>query len=322
MNEKIHFGSPCFNLSKKFPLYRAVWISFDFRGKYFYRKAGNGMKKIMLIVLGIAIMASITSCGNGAEKAAAVKGVQESQAEKDTQENQEELAEIWRSASEKTAALRSIDVDYTMDTILQVGDEEGKTQAGTELRINHFAQEDMQCSWNTNMETAGQALEMITFYDDGYYYMALPDKKIKCVLSPEQMKDQVEAKLYQWVLDSDWFTGLHAEEEAGGRVIRFTGEEEKVKEYLKRTMEQRKSNMANMEMELEKSTGEIVVNAEGYIERQLLEVEMKLLAGGAGAKVSMRMELIYHNPGQPVSIEFPSTDDFAEVDTEALLNSM
>lgn len=272
------------------------------------------MKKIILTVWGVVIAAAMTACGSSAGEPA-----QSSVAQAD----REEFAAVWKAASEKTAALTSVSLSTAMDVYVQSGKENFQTSANTEILLNEAGQEDMTCLWNTAVSLDGElSLETVTFYADGYYYMDLPERKIKCVLSPEQMEEQFEKMLSVWKLDPDWVTEISIKEEADSRLITFAGDAGNIEEYLRRSMEYSKSPMADMNMTVKKNEGEIMVDSQGYLKSQILRVKLTLEMNGSQTDMSMNMKLVYHWPGEPVSVQLPSTDGYIEVDTESLLNTV
>ncbi len=271
------------------------------------------MKKIMLAVWGIAIAAAITACGNSAGEPAKSSV---------TQAEREEIVAVWKAANEKTAALTSVALSTSMDSSVRSGEESIQASMYTEIFLNEAGQEDMTCLWNTDASLdKGSPIETTTFYADGYYYMDLPEQKIKCTLSPEQMEEQFEKMISVWKLDPDGTEKISIEEEADSQIITFEGEAGKIEEYLKRSMEYSKSPMADMKMKVKKSEGEVMVDSQGYMKSQILKVELTLEMDGFPMDMSMNMKLVYHWPGESVAVELPPTDGYIEVDTESLFNT-
>ena len=269
------------------------------------------MKKIILAVWSVVIAPAITACGSSAGEAA-----QSSIAQAD----REELVAVWKAANEKTTALTSAALSAFMDINAQSGNEDFESGMNTEILLNEAGQENMACLWNTDTSLNGElSVETITFYADGYYYMDLPERKVKCALSPEQMEGQFEKMLSVWMLDPDCATEISIEEEADSRIITFTGDAGKTEEYLRRSMEYSKSPMAGMKRKIKKSEGEVVVDSQGYMKSQILKVELTLGTNGSQIDMTMNMKLIYHWPGESVSVELPSRDGYIEVDTESFL---
>ncbi len=270
------------------------------------------MKKIMLAVWGIALAAAITACGKSAEGPARASV---------TQAKREEIVAVWKAANEKTAALTSVALSASMDSSVRSGEESFQASMDTEILLDEAGQEDMTCLWNTDASLdKGSSIETTTFYANGYYYMDLPEQKLKCALSPEQMEEQFEKMISVWDLDPDWITDISIEEETDSQIITFAGEAGKIEEYLKRSMEYSKSPMANMKMKVEKNEGEVIVDQQGYMKSQILKVELTLEMDASQIDMSMNMKLVYHWPGETVPVELPSTDGYTEVDTESLLN--
>ncbi len=271
------------------------------------RKAKH-MKKIILVAWAVVTAAAITACGNSAGEPAQSSAVQE---------EREELTAVWKAANEKTETLTSVALSTSMDIYMQSGEENFQTSMNTEIFLN----EDMTCLWNTNVsQNMELSVETVTFYADGYYYMDLPERKVKCALSPEQMKEQFEKMLLVWKLDPDSIAEISIEENDDSRIITFVGEARKIEEYLRRSMEYSRSPMADMKMEVKKNEGEVIVDSQGYVKSQILKVELILEMNGSQTDMSMNMKLVYHWPGESVQVELPSTDGYIEADMESLLN--
>ena len=258
------------------------------------------MKKIILAVLGAVMAAAITACGTGAGKPAQSSV---------TQADREESVAVWKAANEKTAALTSVALSTAMDGYMKSGNENFQTGMTADIFVNETGQENMTCLWNTNAHLNEElSIEMVTFYADGYYYMDLPERKIKCVLSPEQMEGQLEKM-------------ISIEEENDSQIITFTGEAGKIEEYLRRSMEYSQSPMADMKMKVKKNQGEVMVDSQGYMKSQILKVELTLDMNGSQIDMTINMKLVYHRPGEVVPVELPPTDGYIEVDTEGILNT-
>ncbi len=271
------------------------------------------MKKIILAVLGAVMAAAITACGTGAGKPAQSSV---------TQADWEESVAVWKAANEKTAALTSVALSTAMDGYMKSGNENFQTGMTADIFVNETGQENMTCLWNTNAHLNEElSIEMVTFYADGYYYMDLPERKIKCVLSPEQMEGQLEKMISVWMLDPDWIAEISIEEENDSQIITFTGEAGKIEEYLRRSMEYSQSPMADMKMKVKKNQGEVMVDSQGYMKSQILKVELTLDMNGSQIDMTINMKLVYHWPGEVVPVELPSTDGYIEVDTEGILNT-
>lgn len=274
----------------------------------------NHMKKMMPAVWGAVMAIAMTACGSSAGEPAQSSV---------TQADREELTAVWKAASEKTGALTSVALSTSMDLYVRSGKENFESSVNTEILLDEAGQEDMTCLWNTDASLNEElSVETVTFYTGGYYYLDLPDRRIKCVLSPEQMEEQFENMISVWKLNPDCVSEISIKEESDSRIITFVGEPEQIEEYLRRSMEYSKSPMADWDMKVVKNQGEVMVNSQGYMKSQILNVELALGMNGSQTGLFMNMKLVYRWPGEPVPVELPSTDGYTEVDTESLLNAV
>ena len=158
---------------------------------------------------------------------------------------------------------------------------------------------------------------MTMFYTDGYYYMDAMGQKIKYAMDADEMSEQAAGSAGMGV-DVTWMSDITLEEKGEDKLIKFTGDPSKMDSFVEEILANSGSGMEDMEMTLKSVSGECLVSADGYLKSENLSMEIELSAQGQTVSMVMDMAAVYNNPGQPVTVELPSTDGYTEVDASAL----
>lgn len=224
--------------------------------------------------------------------------------------------EVYTEAMEKNAELKSMDFSMDINMDMKMGEEAMDMAMKMDMKADGYKTDDIKCLITTTTSAQGESMDMTMFYTDGYYYMDVMGQKVKYAMDADEMSAQAADSTGMGV-DVAWMSDISLEEKGGDKHITFTGDPSKMNSFVEEILANSGSGMEGMEMTLKSVSGECLVGSDGYLKSETLSMEIELSAQGQTASMVMDMEVVYNNPGQPVTVELPSTDGYTEVDASA-----
>lgn len=273
------------------------------------------MKKTLTALLCAAMVASLTACGgqdSGSAPAAAA------QTETTAEAVKLDPKEVYAEAMKKNAELTSMDLVLDMGMDMKFGEESMNMSMEMAMKADSFDSEDIKCLITNTTKAEGESIEMTMFYTDGYYYMDAMGQKIKYAMAPEDMAEQADASGAGMEVDAEWLSDITLEEQGTDKLIKFTGDPTKMASYVEDVLANAGSGMEGMEMTVKSVTGECLIDENGYYKSEKLVMDIEFSMEGQTASMTLDMTMTYNNPGQPVTIELPSTDGYTEVDASMI----
>ena len=258
------------------------------------------MKKIVAVLLSVAMLFALSSC-----------------AKKDDGGDKAELSKNYAAATQKTSELTAMDADVNMKMNMELAgekmdmirDEEAIylppfffSETGCAKRLVKLliserrmkmdvqaapkGENDGDMAMKVSVDAQGQSMEMGMYYTEGYMYMDILGQKMKAKVDMDD-----------------------AEEQMGNQ----TGE------YLDLNPEE------FMTLSMKKTGDDVVytttVNKDGYVTKQDIKLDCEMKIQGQTAKLSITMDMTYNNPGQAVTVEFPSFEGYTEVDASDMVSA-
>lgn len=277
------------------------------------------MKKSLAAVLCAAMVLSATACGGGSTQT--TSAATEAATEATTEAVKLDPKEVYTEAMKKNAELTSMDVETDLTMSIETGEESMEMQMEMDMKADGYNTDDIKCLITSTTTADGESMDMTMFYVDGYYYMDIMGQKFKCALDPADMSEQAGADSLGMEVDVDWMSEITMEEQGDNKLIKFTGDPEKMGPYVEELLAESGSttDAEGMEMTVTNVSGECLVNGDGYYESSSVVIELELSMEGETASMKMDMDLTYNNPGQPVEITMPDTEGYTEVDASMLV---
>ncbi len=256
------------------------------------------MKKLMTALLAAVMTVSMTATAFAAEDPAAL------------------LDRVTQKASE----LDSMDCDMGIHAVLVIPDPESKKDLSINLDMLMKMKMDQVKSGNLRykaemaMEFLGQSEYATVFYKDGYYYMDSDGEKIKYPMDLNSMISSVEQTTAAAELTSSLMKSLAVREEGENRILSYVADPAKMNAYVNEAMGSILGNM-DVAMTIREVKGEYVINKDDYYTSMNMNMSMDITMYGETVRVIILIEGTINNPGQPVTVDLPSTDGYTDLNT-------
>lgn len=226
--------------------------------------------------------------------------------------------EVYSEAMKKNAELKSMDVTLGMAMDMTFGEESLNMNMEMDMKADGYETDDIKYLMTSTTSADGEEIEMTMFYTDGYFYMDALGQKMKYAMSAEDISEQAGASTSGMEVDVDWLSDIALTEQGEDKLITFVGDPELMASYVEELLASSGTGMDGMEMTVKSVTGECLVGPDGYFKTENLVMEIEFAVEEETAAMEMDMSLTYNNPGEPVTIELPSTDGFTEIDASML----
>lgn len=267
------------------------------------------MKKIVAVLLSVAMLFALSSCAknDGGDKA--------------------ELSKNYAAATQKTAELTSMDADMDMKMNMEVGGEKMDMNMKMDIMVASEGENDGDMAMSMTMDAQGQKVEMGMYYTDGYMYMNLLGQKMKAKVDMQTAEKQMGNQTSEYLdLNPEDFLTLTMKKTGDDVVYSFKGDPKKLSaltdamtKQIKQQLES--SGMSGLTVTVKDISGTTTVNKDGYVSKQDITIDCEMTVQGQTAKLSMTMDMVYNNPGQAVTVEFPDFEGYSEVDASSLTNA-
>lgn len=254
------------------------------------------MKMFKSVLMGAVLTLALTGCSSGESK---------------------DYKAIYNEAVQKGAELEDMEASIVMDMKMSMGDQEMTMKMDSEVKTAKNDAGEQQFYMTAKTDMLDQSVDMTYFYTDGYFYMDAMGSKIKAQMDFEQMVENVGSAGIDYI-NADMMDSFNAKEENGEIIIDYTMSADSANQYIKDMMEQMGTAeaLAGGDFEVKAVSGTANINSDGYISKQLVNMELSITAEGQSMDMTISANSEVKNPGQPVTIEMPTDlDSYQEVDS-------
>uniref|UniRef100_UPI0006D1487D DUF6612 family protein n=1 Tax=Clostridium sp. NkU-1 TaxID=1095009 RepID=UPI0006D1487D len=210
------------------------------------------MKKCLMLFLALATTLSLAAC----------KG------EKDPKV-------LYDEASKKTSELASMDVISAINMQMTQGEETTDIKMDLDMKMADINTEKMRYLAQGTTSLMGQDLNMLMYYENGYYYMDSMGQKVKYAMDLDAMMKQIKQSTEGASVDSSYLKEITAKKDGENQVLTFTVDAEKMDSYVKDMLVQLGTNMEGVTYSIKEASGEATVNKEGYFTSQRSRCPLK-----------------------------------------------
>lgn len=285
---------------------------------------------IMLTVLLVLSMATACGVGNGSKSEKATsKKASDKKSETNKSTTSTDNIELYKNAVEKTKDLDSLDTIMDMEMLMVIGEEKISTSTLSNIQIiNKDDSDKMEYAVSLVSQSLGQTYEMNTYYRDGYLYSNVLGDNVKAKISFDEAKDLIQESD---IMDYNLLKDISVEEDGDNTIFSFTCDEKDMNDYLhSASIDSLSGVVDNVNYSFDKMEGTVTIDKNGYVKSQYLTFDMSMnyelnetaesvVQQDTNLQMTLSVNVIYNNPGEDVSIEFPGDlDTYNEVDTSEL----
>lgn len=229
----------------------------------------------------------------------------------------DDAAAVLDQMTAKSNAMDSMDAHVDMNLVISVpGAEPIDMSMAMNMKMSQIQSGNLLYKAEIATAAMGQTTFQTLFYKGGMYYMDMDGVKIAYPMDLDTMMKS--AMSYSGVSDmtSSMMKELSLKEENGEMVLSYTADENQMNSYLQQVMGAMASQLGQTgTMNIREVKGTYVLNQDGFYDQMTMTMVMDMTMSGQTATVSMVMSGVLNQPGQPVTVDIPSTAGYMDMET-------
>lgn len=227
---------------------------------------------------------------------------------------------LYDEASKKTSELASMDVTSVVNMQMTQGENTTDIKMDLDMKMADINTENMRYLAQGTTSLMGQSIDILMYYENGYYYMDSMGQKVKYAMDLNSMMDQIKQSTEGASVNSSYLKEITAKKDGNNQILTFTVDAEKMDAYVQDLMGQLGTNMEGVTYTIKEASGEATVNKDGYFTNSKIKMSLEMNAQDQTVAMVMDTDSTYNNPGQTVEVTAPDLEGYTEIDAGALEN--
>lgn len=268
-----------------------------------------------LVVDGIADGYTVNSDGAWTEN-----GIVQRKAIVDPSNNSAAMA-MYTEAREKHSTLNSIDGNTSYTMIMEMDGVSMEVGVDMDVKMNGIMDGELEYITSGTMEMFGTELPLTAFYKDGWYYADMLNMKVKQPMDYKAALESLKNNSGIAELNLSMVCNMEKKKEGENTVLVYDLDNTVLNSYLEQVASQT-GGTASSVVEVNRAVGSLTVDKNGYYIEETMIVDMSILVLMEGADTTVPVRYIIdaetdiYNPGQAVTVTFPSMDGYTDVTAE------
>ncbi len=214
---------------------------------------------------------------------------------------------LYDEASQKTLELPGLDMNTDLWMSFSYEGMELSASEHTQIKYHDLNTPNMEFLLVTTSSLFGLNMTETSFYTGGCYYTD-DYGKYKMYIGPQDMMEHLPFEKPRGEFGIFLDNLQVAEDGAGNKILLYSAQIKDLDNDLSNFYDDALPSLSDFQFS--QINGKITINAEGYLSNETLSLYMTLTEEGETMDVSMDINQNYNNPGQAISIEFPSTEGY------------
>lgn len=234
----------------------------------------------------------------------------------------ESPAELFDRVMKKNNEIQSVEMKSGVHSVMLAKNPNMIPDGQMKVDMEMHAQMDVSDAANIKYlsqvasSVMGQNNYSIVFYTDGYYYVDADGTKIKYPMPLEQVVEAAQKGVATSGMESSYMKGLSVREVNGKRVLAYEANTGKLNKTVQKSLDSVKESLgvdADMGMKVREMKGAYVLDDNDYIiyMTNYMVYDMEVL--DEPVTCISQMETQVENPGEPVTVELPSTEGYEDL---------
>lgn len=182
------------------------------------------------------------------------------------------------------------------------------------LKYHDLNQANMEYFSMTALSMMGSKQSITSFYTNGCYYLdGGSGQRYKMKISPEDMTKNLTFGGLTGQFGAFMNNMQITSQENGSKILFYSTDEAGFEQYLKGLFDEIWPSLSNYGIKIQQLNGRAILTPEGYFSRENISIYMTLSEDGETMGILLNLDINYNNPGQNVTIEFPSTEGYQEL---------
>jgi hypothetical protein len=244
------------------------------------------IKKLTTLLLCCALLLSITACGK-----------------------KRTAKEVLTDSLKQSSKLK--DADFTGNASYSIATGKEGTQSNISFKMNFDTKlqtvdkNKLKMSMSSTVNMLGQSIDMKMYYNDGYYYMNTAGTKQKMKMDIESLQKQLQSTTGQTSLPVKYYKDLKLSEKDENNVISYSINGDGLSKYVKDiTSSMSAITGGSNSIKITSMSGTKTLNDKDLPIKESIKMVIESDDNEVG-KITLKMDLIYHNPGKSVSVTLP-----------------
>lgn len=259
-------------------------------------------KKVIAAVLCAAMVFSASACGSKSKSLSP--------------------KEEYAAAVEKVNKAEGIDADMDMKIAVGMSGMNMDINMDGSMLANKKSDTDMELAMDVDAEILGQKVPIKYYYKDGYFYTEAAGQKNKAKMDLEKAQEQMGSPTEMTNVEAKLIKDVKVKDDGDNRVFTYTIDPKKMNEYMKKSMKSIEdlaaAGASSTDVEFKGCKGTMTVDKDGNPVEQRMKMELNMKADGQKMTMKADITVKYNKFGKEVKIEYPSFDDYKEVDASQL----
>lgn len=227
-------------------------------------------------------------------------------------ESPADMYKMVKDALKVTNEADGINMEFDMTIDMKVDEQAETMKIAGSMLMDLSTPEKVKYKMNMGMDMAGQTIEVLQYYNDGYLYVDMFGMKIKQEMSKEVALLQAETlNSTKQEFSEDLYKDAKLTKSGDDTVITMEVDGEMMSEESANLLEQfNMGALVGVNMEYGKVSIKSVINRDGAMSEQTLVLPVTISANGETVEMVMTMATKFKDIGQPVVVDFPDFSEF------------
>lgn len=244
------------------------------------------MKKFSALLLSCILLFSITAC-----------------------QKKRTAKEIMQSSLKQSSSLKDADFNgnasYTIETGKNGSESNINFKMNFDMKLQTVKDDNLKMAMSSTINMLGQNVDMKMYYADGYYYMNANGTKQKMKMDIASLQKQIPSTTGQTTLPIKYYKDLKLSEEDGNNVISYSINSDGLNKYVENITNSMSTITGGSDsIKVTSMSGKKTLNDKDLPVKESIKMVIESNSNKVG-KITLKMDLIYHNPGKSVTVSLP-----------------
>ena len=217
--------------------------------------------------------------------------------------------EVLESSLKQSSKLK--DADFSGEASYKIANSEASSSSNVTIKMNFDTKlqtvdkDQLKMSMTSTLNMLGQTMDMNMYYSDGYYYMNTNGTKQKIKMDIAGLQKQIQSTTGQTSLSAKYYKDLKLSEKDGNTVLKYSINNDGLNQYVKDVTSQMTTvTGGSNSIKVSSLTGTKTLNDKDLPVKESIKMVIESNSNEVG-KITLKMNLIYHNPGKSVTVTLP-----------------
>ncbi|MEY8353455.1 hypothetical protein AALB39_08865 [Lachnospiraceae bacterium 54-53] len=222
--------------------------------------------------------------------------------------------ELYQEADRKSSGLPGLDILTDIHMNFSYVGLDIPVSMNTQLKYHDLNTPGMEFFSSSNINMMGIQKTETSFYTNGCYYSDMGTyEKYKMKIGYGAMTSHLTLGGLTGQFGAFLKNVQITKDESGNEILLYSSDSEGLEDHLSDLFDEIWPSLADSDFKINRLDGKAVISPEGYFSKENIFISTTLEEDGDTVGMSMSIDVDYNNPGQAVTIQFPSMEGYEEV---------